>query len=139
MNECATWVGKGLGILLYFFDHQTLEGSRIGQNFFKLSLLCAQFFKLLLNLDALQAGQLAQTNFKNVFRLALTEFEAVHQSLLGLIALTNDGNDLVDVEQHQLTAFQNMDAVHDLAQAMLGSANNGLLTEGDPLNNHLTQ
>ena len=102
-------------------------------------MLCAQLFELLLNLDGFQTRQLTQANFKNVFSLAFAELKAIHQGLLGLIALANDGNHLVDVEQHQLTTFQNMDTVHHLAQAMLGAANNGLLTERDPLRNHLAQ
>ena len=139
LNECAAGIGKCFGILLNLFDHQAFERCRIGQNFFELSLLCAQLFELLLNLDGFQTRQLTQANFKNVFSLALAKLKAVHQGLLRLITLANDGNHLVDVEQHQLTAFQNMDTVHHLAQAMLGAANNGLLTECDPLRNHLAQ
>ena len=93
----------------------------------------------MLNLDAFQSGQLTQANVQNVFGLAFTQFETRHQSLLGLIALANDGNHFVNVEQHQLTAFQDVDAVHHLAQAMLRAAHNGLLAERNPLKQHLAQ
>ena len=79
LNQGAARVGKLFGIKLDLFDHQAPQRRRVAQNFFELALFFAQRFELLLNLDGLQAGQLAQANFKNVFGLAVAEGKALHQ------------------------------------------------------------
>jgi hypothetical protein len=52
---------------------------------------------------------------------------------LGSSALADDADHLVDVQQHQLPAFQHMDAVQHLVQPVLACARHGLLAEVDPL------
>ena len=102
-------------------------------------MFVAQLFELLLNLDGLQTRQLTQANFEDVFSLAFAEFEAFDQRQLRIVAVANDGNHLVDVEQHQLATFQDMNAVQHLVQAVLRAAQDGGRAELDPLIQHLAQ
>ena len=139
LNQRAAWVGKGFGVGFNFFDHQAAQRRWVAHDVFKLGLFVAQLFELLLNLDRFQTRQLTQANFQDVFGLAFAEFEALHQRLLGLVALTDDGNHLVDVEQHQLTTFQDMDAVQHFVQTVLRAAQDGGRAELNPLGQHLAQ
>ncbi len=51
--------------------------------------------------------------------------EARDQRRLGLVALADDADHLVDVEQHELPAFEDVDAVVHLGQAVLGAPAHG--------------
>ena len=137
LNKGATRVGKGFGVRLNFFHHQAAQGGRAAQNFFQLLLLVTQVGQLLFYLDGLQARELAQANFQNVFGLPLGELEALHQCRLGLVGAADDGNDLVDVEQHQLATFQNVNAVQHLAQPVARTLLNGADPKRNPLHQHL--
>ena len=55
----------------------------------------------------------------------------------GLVALTDDGDHLVNIEQHQLAAFQDVDTVEHLVQTMLRTAQDGGLAELDPFSEHV--
>ena len=55
----------------------------------------------------------------------------------GLVALSDDGDHLVNIEQHQLAAFQNMDAVEHLVQTVLRTTQNCRLAKLDPLGEHV--
>ena len=100
LDEGTARVGKLFGVSLDFLDHQTAQRSGVGQNVLQPSLFLAQCRQLLLDLDGLQARKLAQPDFQNVLGLALGQVEARHQRCLGLLGRTDDGNHLVDVEQH---------------------------------------
>ena len=139
LDEGAPCVGKCFGVSLNLLDHQAFECSRAAQNLFQLFLLITQLFELLLNLDGLQSGQLPQPDFKNVLSLPVTQFEARNQRRFGFIRLADDGNDFIDVEQHNLPPLQNVYAVQHLVQAMLRAALDGDLAKLDPLHQHLTQ
>ena len=139
LDQRAAGVSKGLGIGFDFLDHQAAQRSGAAQNFFELALLTAQLTQLLLDLDGLQAGQLAQSNFQDVFGLAIGELEGFNQRRFGFVALANDADDFVDLEKHQLTAFQNMNAVEHFVQAVLAAAHDSGLAETDPLDQHLAQ
>ena len=119
LYEGAARVGELFGVSLNFLDHQPLQGCWVGKNFLQPALLFPQTFKFLLNLDGFQPGQLAQADFKNVFSLPVTEVKAGNQRGLGLIGLADDGNHLVNIEQHQLPPFEDVDAVQHLVQAVL--------------------
>jgi hypothetical protein len=128
-----------LGVGLDLFDHQAAQRAGAAQDVFQLALLVAQLGQLLLDLDGLQPRQLAQADFEDVFGLAVAQVEARDQRRLGLVAVADDGNHLVDVEQHQLPAFEDVDAVQHLVAGGAAAARDGLLAEGDPLHQHLAQ
>ena len=128
-----------LGVGLDLLDHQAAQRRRVAQDFFELALLFAQVLELLLDLDGFQPRQLAQADFQDVFGLALAQLEARDQRRLGLVGLADDGDHLVDVEQHQLPAFEDVDAVQHLVQPVLRAALDGGLAELDPLGQHLAQ
>ena len=139
LDQRAARVGEGLGVGLDLLDHQALEARRVGQDVFELALLLAQFLEFLLDLDRFELRQLTQADFEDVFGLALAELERLDQRGLGLVAVANDADHLVDVQQHQLPAFEDVDAVQHLLQPMLAAAGDGGLAEGDPLFEHLAQ
>ena len=58
---------------------------------------------------------------------------------LGFIGLADDGNHLVNIEQHQRPALQNMDALQHLVQPVLRAPLDGGLAKGNPLGEHLAQ
>ena len=91
----------------------------------------------MLDLDRFQTRQLAQADFQDVFGLAVAQFEALDQGGFGLVALTDDRDHLVNIEQHQLPSFQNMDAVEHLVQTVLRATQNCRLAELDPLGEHI--
>ncbi|MPM60661.1 hypothetical protein SDC9_107513 [bioreactor metagenome] len=138
-DQRAAVVAVFLGVGLDLLDHQTAQRARISQDVFELALFFAQFLELLLDLDRFQPRQLAQTDFQDVLGLAVGELEALDQRRLGLVGLADDGNHLVDVQQDELTAFEDMDAVQHLVQAVLRAACNRGLAEADPLFQHLAQ
>ena len=139
LDERAALVGKGLGVGFDLFDHQALQAFGVGQNVLQLAFFFAQLFELFLDLDGFQPGQLAQADFQNVFGLAVGQLKALNQRSLGFVAATDDGNHLVDVEQNDLTAFQNVDAGLHLLQTVLRAASDGALAEIDPLFQHAAQ
>ena len=137
LDEGAALVAELLGIGLDLFDHGAAQHAGVAQDLFELGLLTTQLGQLLLDLDGFQPGQLAQADVKDVVGLALRELESLDQRGLGLVALADDADDLVDVEQHQLPAFEDVDAVEHLGQAVLGAAGDGLHAEADPLAQNL--
>ncbi len=92
------------------------------QDVFQLVLLAAQLGQLLLDLDRFQARQLAQADLEDVLGLAVRQAELFDQRRLRLIRIADDGDHLVDVQQDDLAAFEDVDAVVDLAQLELGAA-----------------
>ena len=139
MNQGATCIGKGFGVGFDFFHHQAAQRGGAAQNIFQTALLFAQLFELLLDLDGFQPRQLAQADVQNIVGLALAQFEAFDQRRFGFVAVADDANHLVDVEQHQLAAFQDVDARQHLVQAKLRTPLHRGLPEGNPLFQHLAQ
>jgi hypothetical protein len=95
--------------------------------------------QLLLDLDRLQPRQLAQPDLEDVLGLAVAEPEALDQRRLGLVGVADDADHLVDVQQHQLPAFEHVDAVQHLVQAVRVRRCHRGLAELDPLDQHLAQ
>ena len=100
-----------------------LQAAGVAQDVFELALFFAQFLEFLLDLDGLEPRELAQADFKDVLGLPVAEFEALDQRGLGLVAVADDADHLVDVEQHQLPAFEDVDAVQHLGRG--GAASGG--------------
>ena len=118
LDQGASRVGKLLGVRFNFLDEQAPQRRRVAEDFFQPKLLVLERFQLLLNFDGFKPGQLAQADFQNVLGLSVAQLEPLDQRRLRLVRLPDDGDHLVDVEQHQLPPFQNMDAVQHLVQPM---------------------
>ena len=116
LDQGAARVGKGLRVGLNFLDHQAAQRSRAVDDFFQLALLDAQLGELLLDLDGFQPRQLAQADLQDVFGLPVAQVKACNQRRLGLVALADDRDHFVDVQQNGLPTLQNVDAVQHLAQ-----------------------
>ena len=132
LDERAAVVAVGLDVGLDLLDDGLLQRGLAAQQALQLLALVKELLQLLLDTDGLQACQLAQADLQDVLGLALGQPEGLHQRGLGLIRFTNDADDLVDVEQHQLPALKDMDAVLDLAQAVGAAPANGMQPEVDP-------
>ena len=139
LNQSATRIGKGFGVGLNLFDHQAAQSHRAGQNVFQSLAFFTQPGQLLFDLDGFEPRQLAQADVQNVFGLALGQAKSRHECGLGLIRLANDGDYLVNVEQHQLPPLQDVNTVQHLAEPMAGTPLDGALAEFDPLQQHLAQ
>jgi hypothetical protein len=71
----------------------------------------AQFGQFFTDLDAFQPRQLTQADFEDVFGLNRGQLEVRHQIGLGVVRFADDLDDLVDVEQDGLPAFEDVNAL----------------------------
>ena len=139
VNERAARVAEFLGVGLDFADHEAAQGGGAVQNFLQGGLLLAQLGQLLLDADGFQPRQLPQADVQNVVGLRWREGKAGDERGLRFVAFADDGDHFVDVEQHGLPPFQNVDALAHLAQPVLAAARDGALAEGDPFGKHVPQ
>lgn len=139
LDQRAARVGKGFGVGFDLLDHEPAQARRLRQDVFEAGLLRAQLREFLLDLDRLQPRELAQADFEDVLGLPLAQVKACHQRRLGLVARADDGDHLVDVQQHDLPPFEDVDAVEHLGQAVARAPRDGVLAEADPLLQHLAQ
>ena len=139
LDERAAVVAVGLDVGLDLLDDGLLQRGLAAQQALQLLALVKELLQLLLNADGLQACQLAQADLQDVLGLPLGQPEGLHQRGLGLIRFADDADDLVDVEQHQLPPFKDMDAVLDLAQAVGAAPAHGMQPEVDPLLQDLSE
>ena len=95
-----------------------------------------QFFA---DLEAFEAGQLAQPDFQDVFGLDFSQLEMRHQIGLGLVGFADDADDAVDVEQDGLPAFEDVDAFFCCRQAVAGASFDRLQAEAAPFGEHVVQ
>ena len=139
LDERAAVVAVGLDVGLDLLDDGLLQRGLAAQQALQLLALIEQFLQLLLDADGLQACQLAQADLQDVLGLPLGQPEGLHQRGLGLVRFTDDADDLVDVEQHQLPPFKDVDAILDLAQAVGAAPAHGVQPEVDPLLQDLSE
>ena len=78
--------------------------------------------ELVLDLDALEPRELAQADLEDVLGLDVGQPELGDQVGLGLVRLADDADHLVDRQQRELPAFEDVDAPVDFAQPMLACA-----------------
>ena len=82
----------------------------------QLLALDLELFQLGLDLDAFQARELAQPDLEDVLGLDVGQLEALHQLGLGLVRLADDLDHLVDVQEDDVAAFEDVDAPLDLRE-----------------------
>ena len=139
LDQGTSGISKGFGVGFNLAHHEAAQGGRATQNLFQLFLLTAQFCQFLFDLDGFQPRQLAQANVQNVIGLPFTQVKTGDQRGFRFITLADDGNHFVDVQQHQLAAFENVNAVQHLGQPMAGAPLNRMLAKADPFSEHLAQ
>jgi len=110
----AAVVAELLFVAFDFLDQQALHRARVIQQILQGGTFTAQRREFLRDLDGFQSRQLTQTDFENVFGLAVGQFEGIDQRRLRFIRFTNDLDHLVDIEQDRLAAFQDMNPGHPL-------------------------
>ena len=127
------------GILLDLADHLPSHRFGIIQEPLQTGFLGPQFTELLLDFDRFKPGQLAQPDLQNVFSLALAEPKALDQRRFRFVGCADRCNHLVDRQQHQLPAFENVNPIVDLVQPMAGSARDGGDAKATPLTQNFDQ
>ncbi len=86
--------------------------------------LAVQLGPLVLQLDPVEAGEPAQRGVQDVLRLDLAQREVRHQTLLrlrGVVAVPDDPDDLVDVEERDEEALDQVQPVAALGAAELAA------------------
>ena len=116
LDQGAPRVAKHLGVGFDLAHHEAAQGGRTAEYFFELLLIVPQRRQFLLDLDRFQPGELTQADVQDVIGLPLGEGKPRDQGLLGLIGLADDGDHLVDIEQDELAAFQDVDALQHFLQ-----------------------
>ena len=128
----AVLLGHGLQLL----DDDALHLGLGGQNALQLGDIPLQLGDLLGALEDVLPVQVAQLDFRHVLRLDLVDAKANHQvgHHLGLLLCLPDNADgLVNVQQNQLQALQEVELLPLLLQVEVGAAADALHPEGGPL------
>ena len=99
---------------------------------------CSSLY-FLLDPDRFQFRQLAQADFEDIFGLAFAELECFDEIDFWVVRLSDDADDLVDVEQYQGTAFEHMQPVEHPLQTMSTATAQRFHPELDPLVEDLQQ
>ena len=132
-------VAELLGRRIDFLGDETLEGAWAREHALERSALAAELRELLLDRDRSKAGELTQADLKNVLGLTVRELELADERRLRVVRRADDLDDAVDVEQHERTAFQHVDAVEHLVEPRLRPPADGLETEFDPFAQNLKE
>ena len=116
-----------------FFLDQGLEAGGAAEDFFQFIAFLGQLVLLSAYGDLFQPGQVAQLELEHRLGLGVGQAEALHQGRLGLVLGANNVNDLVDIQEGNQVAFEDMNALEDTRQAMFQPPAHGLGAEGQPL------
>src|SRR5664279_3053051 len=139
LDQGAALVAVRLRVGLDLADRGALQRCRAGQDLVQLRGVGAQLLELLLDPDRLEPRQLAQSDVEDVVGLALAEAEALDQRRLRLVGAADDRDHLVGVEEDELAAFEDVDAIGDLAEAMARALLDRLQAKADPLAEQLQE
>ncbi len=128
----ATGVAELLGVGGQLVLDQLLELGLGFQDGLQLFAFGGQFVLLAADFHFLQPRQLAQLGVEDVVGLILGQLEPRNQRGLGLILGADDADDLVQVEERDQQAFQQVQAAIDLLQPVLEPAGDGFVAEAEP-------
>src|SRR5690606_4292168 len=120
-------------------DHRALEDRRAVEQLLQLLLLGAKLRQFLLDANRLEPGELAQPDLEDVLGLPVRQRKSFDERGLGLVGFADDADHFVDIEQHQLPAFEDVDPVLDLAEAMPATTGYGREAELAPFDQDLGQ
>ena len=98
-----------------------------------------QFRLLGADLHLLQTRQLTQPGVEHIVGLDLVEAEGGHQRRLGLVLGADDADHLVDVEESDQQALQQMQPAQHLVEAVLEAPGHRLGAEAKPGGEDLPQ
>ena len=90
-------------------------------------------------LDLLEPTQIAQAKVEDCVGLPLVELEPSHQRRLRLVLLTDDADDLVDVEEGLEIALEHLEPAHDTRQTVPAAAKEDLEPVRHEGAEHVTQ
>ena len=118
----AARVAELLRVGEQFVLDQLLQLGLAGEDRDDLLALGGELVLLAADLHLLQPRQLAQLGFEDVVGLLLAQLEARHQHRLGLVLAADDADHLVQVEERDQQAFQQVQAALDLVEAVVEAA-----------------
>ena len=139
LDAGAALVAEGLDVFLDLGDHQVFERLAVLEDLVQALLFLLQVLELLLDLDVLELGQLAQAHLEDVLGLPLAELEGLDQVGLGIVRIADDLDHLVHVQQDDHASFEHVDAVQHLVELMPRAARDGGEAELQPLGDDLAQ
>ena len=91
------------------------------------------------DLDLLELGERAQPHVEDRVGLKLGEVEGRHQLGLRIVGLPDDADDLVDVEERDQQAVEDLEPPHDRGEAMVGAALDDLASMVEPVAQRVLQ
>ena len=133
LDQGAPIVAETRGIGLDLLDDRLAHRLVRTEQLFELGLFPGEFGDFLFELDPFEARELAQADLEDVLRLHFGEAEGVHQRRLRLVALADDADHLVDVQERDLAPFEDVQATIDLVEAVPAAAGDGREAEVGPL------
>ena len=123
----ASWGAVCLGDLVELFRNHGPQTSVVAENEQQCLDLGLQLISLTLELDARELRQAAQSQFEDVLGLRLAQVEHLHQSAarrFGVITRANELNHLIDVEDRDEQALDEVQSLAPLAQSVLAAPAN---------------
>ena len=123
------------------FDHLVDQGL-VGQQALQIGDALQQVAVLLLDLVALERGEVAQAQVDDGLGLLVAEAEALHEAHLGrfgVLARPDDADDLVQVGDGDQQAFQDVGPLLGLVELEPGAADDDVLLVGDVVAQHVAQ
>ncbi len=88
---------------------------------------------LLADLHLLELREVAQAGIEDLFGLLIRELEALHQDGLGLVLAADDPDHLIEVQVGDHQAFEYVQPLGDLVEAMLQTARDRRDAELEPI------
>ena len=118
------------------FYHGPLLGFRAKQRL-DLLLFLGKGIEFLADFEFLKLAQVAQAHVQDGFGLQVGKVPTGHHHLLGLVILADDADHLVDVEVGDQVAAKDFQPALDLAEAMLGTADQHVAAMVEPFLQHV--
>ena len=139
LDRGAASVAVKLGRFFCFLGNNVFERLFVGKDLLECVTFGVELFHFLFHTLVLEFGQLAQTQFQNVFGLQFSKPELGHQGLLGLVFETHDFDHSVDVVDCFGSTFQNVKSRIDLIESSLSAASHRLQSGLHPFGQNLLQ
>ncbi len=135
----AALVAVLLGVGQQFLLDQGLQAGLRAEHRFELLAFVRKRVLLVADLHFLELGQVPQLQFEDGLGLRAGELEALHQHRLGLVLVADDVDHLVDVQVGDQQAFEDVQAVDDLVEAVIEPPDDRVHAETEPLPEQFAQ
>ena len=135
----APRIAEGLGVALDLLAHQLAQPRLAREGLLQRVAFGRQFCLLPTDLHLLELREVAQLGLEDGLGLDVGQPEALHQDGLRLVLAADDADHLVEVEEGDQQAVEDVQPRRDLAESPLEPAPHGRLAELQPLRQHRLQ